>query len=419
MNVHILALETSSSLCGAALLSRTAAGQDIRVLTHDATGEHAERLLPMVDELLQQAGIARRELDAVAFGQGPGGFTGLRVACGVAQGIAFALGLPVIPVVSLLAVAARDHAQPTTSRDAIRVVAQDARMGEVYLAAYEPVMVGDAVSWQELQEPILLDAEDVRHWLEEARATWRIHHGSAFTIRIAGDALTAHPHVARGVMQVAGVQLGDDLRPDAPTIAQLAQSAWEKGAWLTPDLAAPLYVRDKVAYTTRERQQGLAGNPKAQAVVTLHPMTADHLDEVAAIEGQVQAFPWSRRNFQDGLQAGYPAWVARQDDRIIGFCMLMFAPDLAHLLVIAVAPARQKKGAGSMLLQLCEREAQARDLPALMLEVRPSNVNAVQFYKAHGFEVAGVRKDYYPARHGEREDAWVMKKTLPAAQGQA
>jgi tRNA threonylcarbamoyladenosine biosynthesis protein TsaB len=111
MTLHILALETSSSLCGVALLSETSRGATVRTRSHDATAEHAERLLPMIDDVLAQAGVGRRQLAAVAFGQGPGGFTGLRVACGVAQGMAFALDIPVVPVPSLLAVAQRGDAR--------------------------------------------------------------------------------------------------------------------------------------------------------------------------------------------------------------------------------------------------------------------------------------------------------------------
>src|SRR5690606_17451734 len=143
MTLHILALETSSSLCGVALLSVGAAEPALRVLEHDATAEHAERLLPMVDALLSQAGITRSQLSAVAFGQGPGGFTGLRVACGVAQGIGFALDIPVLPISSLLAAAASDFALQQkqggpgiAAAGEVRVVVQDARMQEVYMAAY-------------------------------------------------------------------------------------------------------------------------------------------------------------------------------------------------------------------------------------------------------------------------------------------
>src|SRR5690606_39876261 len=108
MTVHILALETSSSVCGVALLSCSDDALRVFIQEHDATGEHAERLLPMAEGVMREAGIDRAQLSGVAFGQGPGGFTGLRVACGVAQGIAYALGVRDVPVVPLPAVRRRD-----------------------------------------------------------------------------------------------------------------------------------------------------------------------------------------------------------------------------------------------------------------------------------------------------------------------
>ncbi len=414
MTLHILALETSSSLCGVALLTQAEGRLHLRTLDHDATGEHAERLLPMADDLLSQAGIQRNDVGAVAFGQGPGGFTGLRVACGVAQGIAFALGVPVIPVASLQAVAARDF-DAAAAMCPVSVVVQDARMGEVYLAAYRAD--GDAASgWRELQEPILLNAADVGPWLQLSRPAWDAAYSSALPVRLIGDALTAYPVLRQLQAELPRLEVGPPLRPDAETVARLALIAWHTGGGIAPELAAPLYVRDKVAYTTLEREQGKGGNPKAlQHVAAIHPMTAGDLDQVASIEQSVQSFPWTRGNFADGLNAGYGAWVAWQDGCIAGFCMVMFAPDVAHLLVIAVSPSCQKKGVGASLLRQCEREAMARGLPAIVLEVRPSNENALQFYRRHGFSQLAVRKDYYPSGYGQREDACVMEKRLDAA----
>src|SRR5690606_17705028 len=103
MTTHLLALETSSSVCGVALAPLDGSARPLHTLEHDATAEHAERLLPMVDAVLEQGGVGKGALAAVAFGQGPGGFTGLRVACGVAQGLAYALGIPVVPIDSLMA----------------------------------------------------------------------------------------------------------------------------------------------------------------------------------------------------------------------------------------------------------------------------------------------------------------------------
>ena len=414
MNLHILALETSSSVCGVAMLTRTDAGKHVRTLSHDGTGEHAERLLPMVDQLLSEAGLARHELTAVGFGQGPGGFTGLRVACGVAQGLGFALGIPVIPVVSLLAVAARDLAE-IPGMSSIRVVMQDARMHEVYLAAYQPLQAAGSLSWRELQSPVLLSLSDAAAWMQHACARWRTEFPAAQVVRVAGDALDTYPELRSLLADLdapQSLQLGAALRADAGSIAELAYAAWQRGLWVQPELAAPLYVRDKVAYTTLERKHGQGGNPKAAAAVTLDIMGEADLDAVAAIERSVQAFPWTRANFVDGLKAGYGAWVARQGTAIVGFCMVMFAPDVAHVLVIAVAPTEQKKGIGALLLRHCETLAKVRGLPSLVLEVRPSNLNAVGFYQRQGFVSLGMRKDYYPAAGGRREDAWVMEKKL-------
>ncbi|WP_442592799.1 tRNA (adenosine(37)-N6)-threonylcarbamoyltransferase complex dimerization subunit type 1 TsaB [Parapusillimonas sp. JC17] len=412
MTVHILALETSSSVCGVALLSCSDDAVRVFVQEHDATGEHAERLLPMADGVMREAGIDRAQLSGVAFGQGPGGFTGLRVACGVAQGIAYALGVPVVPIVSLLAVAERDRNRQAQT-GAVRVVVQDARMGEVYLGVYQDRVAGTAVQWETLQAPVLLDAADVGPWLSQAWPEWPSTGHRPPVLRLVGDALDAYPDLRLIRLDGIDTEAGDALRADAAAIASLALQAWRDGATLAPDHAMPLYVRDKVAYTTRERESGAGGNPRAEGFpIRIEPMLPEHLDDVAEIESLVQSFPWSRRNFQDGLDAGYTAYVARQAGRTVGFYMAMFAPDVAHVLVIAVAPDQQKKGIGGRLLDHCEQMARSKQLPAIILEVRPSNGNALAFYRHGGYQQLSTRRDYYPAADGRREDACIMQKAL-------
>lgn len=410
---HLLALETSSSVCDVALLSSSAQGVSVRSLSHDATGEHAERLLPMVDQLLAEAGLKRTDLSAIAFGQGPGGFTGLRVACGVAQGMAFALGLPVIPVVSLHAAVLRESGD-----EPIRVVAQDARMSEVYAAVYGKA-ADHPSGWHTLHQPVLLDIDDLIPWtISQARLWGR---GSPPAVRLLGDALDAYPQVlnAQALAGQAGaledgmvLRLGGPWRASAESVAQLAWHEFQAGRTVQPSQAAPLYVRDKVAYTTAEREQGQGGNPKARPAITIRGMTEADVEVAAAIESGVQAFPWTAGNFRDALQAGYGGWVACQEGRVQGFALMMFAPDVAHLLLIAVRPDAQRSGVGYSLLRHCEGQAAARGLPALILEVRPSNTKALAFYRNRGFAQIGLRKDYYPAAHNTREDALVMEKKL-------
>ncbi len=412
MSLHLLALETSGSLCSVALVSRRADGQiSISRAEHDGTGEHAERLLPLVDGLLAERGLGRTALSAVAFGQGPGGFTGLRVACGVAQGMAFALEIPVVPVDSLMAVAHRDRANGgAPAHGSQRVVVQDARMGELYLAAYAP---GGDDTWHTVQAPMLLAAEDLHLWIEQALGA-----PAGLTddppLRLIGDGLPLCPQLEDQLLQAGRqAEFGPPLRPDAVAIGRLALPMFQAGQHVDPEFAAPLYVRDKVAFTTHERAQGMGGNPKAAGLgIALRPMGQGDVEAVARIEASVQDFPWTVGNFSDGLKAGYSGWVAHRQGRVVGFSMTLFAPDVAHLLVIAVVPEAHREGVGTALIRHCEKEARERGLPAVLLEVRPSNTNALAFYHRHGFEQVAVRKDYYPAAGGRREDACVMRKML-------
>ncbi|WP_051094449.1 bifunctional tRNA (adenosine(37)-N6)-threonylcarbamoyltransferase complex dimerization subunit type 1 TsaB/ribosomal protein alanine acetyltransferase RimI [Bordetella sp. FB-8] len=406
MKLNLLAFETSSSRCGVALLCDAGSGSpEVVQLEHEGTQDHAERLLPMASQLLARAGLAPADLDAVAFGQGPGGFTGLRVACGVAQGVALGLGVPVLPVVSHLAVAQDAQAGPD---DAV-LVALDARMSEVYLAAYvpEPDLAGTPI-WRVLQAPMLISAEEVLPWARHQLPVWSREAGRALSLRLAGDAWQAYPEA----MPAAGLQHAHIGRPRAATVARLARNDWLRGAALPPEEAAPLYVRDKVAFTMAERAGGQGGNPRAGRALPEHEdilqaMTRDDLDAVTALEAQAQAFPWTRGNFEDALKAGYPACVLRHGTELGGFCVLMPAPDVVHLLVIAVAGDLRRRGLGRRLVDWCLAWAEQSGAQGILLEVRPSNQNARRFYERLGFRQIGLRKGYYPAAFG-REDALVL-----------
>lgn len=141
------------------------------------------------------------------------------------------------------------------------------------------------------------------------------------------------------------------------------------------------------------------------------PMTPADLDAVLAIEQAVQEFPWTRGNFADALAAGYDAWVMREGERVVGFAVLMQAVDEAHLLVIGIAPDRQRQGRGRALLEFVVARARLAGMTRLLLEVRPSNLPALAFYRQAGFVEIGRRRAYYPTHDG-REDAIVMAKAL-------
>lgn len=141
------------------------------------------------------------------------------------------------------------------------------------------------------------------------------------------------------------------------------------------------------------------------------PMNARDLDDVARVEAELQAFPWTRGNFADSLAAGYSVWVLRQGGELIGFSVVMVVLDEAHLLTIGVATAHQGKGNGARLLRHAMAMAKTAGALTLFLEVRPSNVGAIQLYRHFGFREIARRKAYYPAHEG-REDALIFDKEL-------
>ena len=220
--MRIAAFETSTEWCSVALwLNGECAAMEER-----AGNRHGELVLPMLERLLAGAGIASAQLDAVAFGAGPGAFTGLRIACGAAQGLAFAHGLPVLGVSTLEAMA--EEAGGT------RVVAcLDARMSEVYFSAYERRDAGPGGRWREVI-PVMCIAPAAAPRLPGEG--W-IGCGSGFAV-----------YGSLGLDNVI-----PDIHPSATAVARLAAAGFAAGEGVDAALAAPVYVRDKIAFTSVER----------------------------------------------------------------------------------------------------------------------------------------------------------------------
>jgi tRNA threonylcarbamoyladenosine biosynthesis protein TsaB len=220
----ILALETSTEL-GSCALWRDG---EITERQCPIGRSHSETLLPLVRELLAEAGLKVGQLDAIAFGVGPGAFTGLRIACGAAQGLAVTADIPLIPVTSLEAMAAMAGAE--------RVVALlDARMGEVYSGCYLRTPDG-----YRLQGDIRVSAPaDV---LLPTESGWLA----------CGNAPAAYP-VLQERLTAAGIALQPGILPLASALAGLAAPRALRGEGIDAALAGPLYIRDKVAKTVAER----------------------------------------------------------------------------------------------------------------------------------------------------------------------
>ncbi len=145
------------------------------------------------------------------------------------------------------------------------------------------------------------------------------------------------------------------------------------------------------------------------------PMSAAMVDAVAAVEASAYSFPWTRGNFLDSIAAGYLAEAMLEaDGRVVAYMIAMQGVDEMHLLNITVAPARWGQGLALKLLDRLVGHARALRAHSVWLEVREANTRARRIYERYGFEQVGVRRGYYPAPHGAREDAVVMSLVVPA-----
>lgn len=248
----ILAVETSTEWCSVALGRAVADGAAECFSRHEHTGARSSsRVLPAAGEVLAEAGIRLADCAAIAFGAGPGSFTGLRTACGVVQGLAFGADLPVIPVNVLMACAESvrhgTQAVPALPAATAVLVAIDARMDEAYAATFR---WNDAVNeWamegaMQVGAPESITAPDGDFWLA----------GNALTVF--GDRLTAAARASRTV---------PEAMPDARAMVSIAQRALARGETIAAADAMPIYVRDKVAQTIAEREAVAAAKAAALA----------------------------------------------------------------------------------------------------------------------------------------------------------
>ncbi len=207
--------------------------------TEPAGQNHSERVLELVAEVLGRSRLELGACSAVAFGSGPGSFTGLRIACAVAQGLAWGANLPVVPVGTLAAMSEQcrlEHAEPLASGSRV-LCAQDARMDEVYWSLSE----WDGEAWVEHVPASLSSPADIAALVGPDVA---VGCGNGFL------------RFARDLMPLVG-RAGPPLYPDARFVAMLGRDFLAAGRGLPADQARPLYVRDRVALTSAERLAAL------------------------------------------------------------------------------------------------------------------------------------------------------------------
>ena len=224
--MKLLAIDTSTEACAVGV----SAGDRHCTRFELTPRRHTECVLPWSDELLQQAGIAKRDLDAIAVGIGPGAFTGVRLAVSLAQGMALALDLPVVPVSTLACIAqAQAHDGPIA-------VLMDARMGECYAGFYRKTDgIVSAVAPERLLKPEHIELPFAGDWIG------------------VGSALSSYAAQLPPELMAAFKRIDASCLPQSEALLQLAEYGFKHGAAVAPERIEPAYLRDKVALTIAER----------------------------------------------------------------------------------------------------------------------------------------------------------------------
>ena len=237
MKPVVLGIDTSGTSCSVALACETALVPHVYARRAAVGNSHSKYVLAMVRDVLADASLSLSECDAIAYAAGPGSFTGLRVACAVAQGLAFGAGVPVVPVGTLEAIGRSVIASLIEPPQEI-LVAMDARMGEVYWTLLHSACGRLTTA----MPPALATPAALRD-----RITGRVGESIALGC---GNAWAIHGDAIDGVVE----RVIHRDTADAVDVAHLGRLAWLDGKAIAPEHASPLYVRDDVALTTAERE---------------------------------------------------------------------------------------------------------------------------------------------------------------------
>lgn len=226
MSCKILAVDTATENCSVALKI----GDEVIARCEYAPREHTIKVLPMVDAVLAEAGLRLKDMDALAFGQGPGSFTGVRIGIGIAQGLAFGADLPMVGI-STLAAMAQGQYRASGAQQVLSAI--DARMGEVYWGQYQRLDNGD---WQVSGQEHVITPEKVSEIIVPSDAIWTT----------CGTGWQTYADMAAALP--LNTEQGEVLYPEAQDMAHLAAFALARGESVAAETASPVYLRDTVTW---------------------------------------------------------------------------------------------------------------------------------------------------------------------------
>ncbi len=369
----VLAVDTAHAACSACILDAST-GQVLASASEPMQQGHAERLAPMVAQLLRNADLDFTDLDRLAACSGPGTFTGVRIGLSFVRGLALVLGLPVVGVTSLQALA-MEHCSGDASAPVW--VVQDARRSQVYLQGFDAT--GNPIS-----------QADVAGIVE---ATEKLHDTTG-TVTGSGAGL---------VQASAATIIASSGIPDIAGIARLAALADPADA-----PAAPFYLRgpDAKAQAPLVRHQAMP--------VSIKQVSDDHAGVLAEIHATGFDEPWDEAAMRELLHsAGCIGLLATTEHDSgpmpAGFVLARKAADEMEILSIAVLPSSRRRGVGHALLKELRKVARGTGSAVIFIEYAANNDAAAALYKAEGFSPTGLRKNYYHSPGGTRTDAITAK----------
>jgi tRNA threonylcarbamoyladenosine biosynthesis protein TsaB len=373
--MKILAVDTALAACSVAVYD----AQMQRVLAAAfqpmATGQ-AEALGFMVRGVMESSGMAFSSLDRIAATIGPGTFTGLRIGLAFARGLKLALGLPIVGITTLKAIAGNVTSNPRARPIAVLI---DARRGNVYSQLF-------SAKFDPLNEPLA-------HSLAEAAA--RLPRDECWIIGSGADLLTG-----TGVHRNFTRSQASDL-PHAAVVAALAARE------VAPDNPpAPLYLRPPGA-----------SMPPWSAGIDIRKVTAEEAESLSHLHALSFDHPWDGESIRKlmGMPGALALVAVSHLGKPLGFLLARAAADEAEILTLAVAPRCRRRRIGLRLLAGAAEMLAAAGAQRLHIEVARSNIPAARLYETAGFAVSGSRRNYYAKSDGTYEDAVMMSRSLPIA----
>ena len=371
----VLAFDTAMAGCSAAVYDSVAKEVLAERFLAMSKG-HADAIAPLIRDIMEEARIEFAELGSIGVTVGPGTFTGVRTGLAMARGFGLALGIPVIGLDTLKAIACNIEEGGLP----VAVVA-DARRGEVYFSLLDlglaplkaPTVLSVAAAAKCLpDDPVHILGTGAEALIEHAR-------GKALVRSNAGDL----PRARAFISEIAGME------PDLE---------WPEPRYLRPPDAKP--------------QEHLAGKAPAFAI---HPETVEAAALFAALHAECFDNPWSAADMARLMSTpGAVALLASEEGEPCAFLLARLAADEAEILTIGTRPFARRRGSAGALVERLQSEIALRGAHALFIEVAKSNEPARRLYHRLGFAHAGTRRSYYEKPGGLREDAIVMRKDLSA-----